>query len=123
MNLKTIVNNLVALSLLGGCATANLSPGERLTELTVNDSSTGETKTYKTTDQSDQLLRTVMGIEAGTITVFEGYNGNMHVSGRLPNQLSHLSEFDEVYRRADTNGDGIVDTPEAEALYQKALER
>ena len=106
---------------LGGCATANLQPGERLNKMQVSDSSTGKVRTYETTDKSDELLRVVMGIRKGTMSVSEDYNGNLRVSGRIPNQLGALPEYDAVYNEADVNKDGTVDTPEAESLYQKTV--
>lgn len=122
MNLKTIVNSFVGLSLLGGCATANLLPGETLNSIKIEGFPSVDSKTYKTTDESERQLRTVMGIKKGTMSVNQDYNGNVRVSGILPNFLSDPRTFDELYVKADTNGDGAVDTPEANVLYQKTLQ-
>ena len=115
-----IVIGLLSLSLLGGCSNSK----DSLVKYESLDLRTGKFHHYQLSDESREVLETVLAITLGEITVAEDhttYSGR-YLSGKAPTMHSHYKEFDELYTEADTNKDGIVDTPEANALYQKTVQ-
>lgn len=124
MTLRTIVNSLVALSLLGGCSNADSESKDYPRGYHFFDCITGTMHDYRLNDESKEILETVLAINSGLISVSKDYtrfSGRYLFGGKAPTMSSNWREFDELYTEADTNRDGIVDVPEAEALYQKTI--
>ncbi len=115
---KKVVAGATLLGMVG-CATPTLLKGERLHEIGIN--SPRGNVSYKMTEAAKIDLMAVAGIREGTVHVHRSYDGKeTSARGRGPSILSR--SFQQAYKDADTDGNGIVDTPESEALYLKTIE-
>ena len=115
--LEKIVTGAAILAMVG-CAAPKLLEGESINKIDIN-LPTGEVN-YRMTNEAEMRLGVVTGIREGSIFVYKGYDDSVRAEGLLGSTLSPT--FQEAYQEADTDGNGAVDTPEARALYDKAIE-
>jgi hypothetical protein len=114
---KKVVASATLLGMVS-CAAPTLLEGERLRETNINISN--KSISYKMTEAAQTDLMIIAGIRNGTVQVYKNSDGHINSSGIGPSILSR--SFQQAYREADTDGNGIVDTPESEALYKRTVE-